>query len=52
LLTAGAPLWATLAIDPSVAALCDGGQVEAVEFTEVPEMVKAFVQAVPVTKRE
>jgi ATP-binding protein involved in chromosome partitioning len=51
-LAAGAPVLAQLPIDPLVAALCDGGQVEAVELTEVPEMVKAFVQAVPVTKRE
>jgi Mrp family chromosome partitioning ATPase len=51
-LTAGAPLLAQLPIDPTVAALCDEGQVEAVEFSEVPEMVKAFVQAVPVAKRE
>ncbi len=49
-LTAGAPLLAQLPIDPTVAALCDGGQVEAVELAEVPDMVKAFVQAVPVTQ--
>ena len=51
-LTAGAPLLAQLPIDPTVATLCDEGQVEAVELPEVPEMVKAFVQAVPVKKRE
>jgi Mrp family chromosome partitioning ATPase len=49
-LAAGAPVLAQLPIDPTVAALCDGGQVEAVELPEVPEMVKAFVQAVPVKK--
>jgi Mrp family chromosome partitioning ATPase len=51
-LAAGAPVLAQLPIDPSVAALCDGGQVEAIELPEVQEMVKAFVQAVPVKKRE
>jgi len=51
-LTADAPLLAQLPIDPTVAALCDEGRVEAVELPEVPEMVKAFVQAVPVKKRE
>ena len=51
-ITSGAPLLAQLPIDPTVATLCDEGQVEAVELAEVPEMVKAFVQAVPITKRE
>ena len=49
-LTAGAPLLAQLPIDPTVVALCDTGQVEAVELPGVPEMVKAFVQTVPVTR--
>ena len=49
-LASSAPLLARLPIDPTVAALCDGGQVEAVELAEVPDMVKAFVQAVPVTQ--
>jgi hypothetical protein len=47
---AGAPLLAQLPIDPTVAALCDGGQVETVELAEVPGMAKAFIQAVPVTQ--
>ena len=51
-LAADAPVLAQLPIDPLVAALCDGGQVEAIELPEVPDMVKAFVQAVPVKKCE
>ncbi len=50
-LTAGAPLLAQLPIDPQVSALCDAGQVESVTLAEIPAMLKAFIEAVPVTAR-
>ena len=48
-LAAGAPLLAQLPIDPTVAPLCDEGNVEAVDLAEIPALLKAFVEAVPVT---
>ncbi len=49
MLTAGAPLLAQLPIDPNVAALCDAGQIETATLAEIPAMLQAFIQAVPVT---
>lgn len=49
-LTAGAPLLAQLPIDPRISALCDAGQVDAVDLLELPDLVHAFTQAVPVNK--
>jgi Mrp family chromosome partitioning ATPase len=46
--TAGAPLLAQLPIDPNVAAMCDAGQVEDVNLTEMPGLLEAFIKAVPV----
>jgi Mrp family chromosome partitioning ATPase len=48
-LTAGAPLLAQLPIDPQVSALCDAGKIESVSLEEIPALLKAFIQAVPVT---
>jgi len=50
-LTAGAPLLTQLPIDPLVAALCDAGQVESVTLAEIPALLKAFIEAVPVAER-
>jgi hydrogenase maturation protease len=47
-LAAGAPLLAQLPIDPRVAILCDVGQVESVTLAEIPALLKAFIEAVPV----
>ena len=49
--TAGAPLLAQLPIAPNVAALCDAGQVESVTLAEIPALLKAFIEAVPVAER-
>ncbi|MBU4457022.1 MAG: Mrp/NBP35 family ATP-binding protein, partial [Nanoarchaeota archaeon] len=51
MLTAGAPLLAQLPIDPNVAALCDAGRVETVTLAEIPALLKAFIEVVPVTER-
>ena len=51
MLTAGAPLLAQLPIDPQVSALCDTGNVELVILAEIPELLKAFAQAMPVMVR-
>jgi Mrp family chromosome partitioning ATPase len=48
MLTAGAPLLAELPIDPQVAALCDAGDVEQVTLAEIPALLEAFTQAMPV----
>ena len=48
MMTANAPLLAQLPIDPQVTALCDAGLVESVMLTEIPELLKAFIQAIPV----
>ena len=45
---AGAPLLAQLPINPLVASLCDAGKVEAVTLPEMPALLKAFIEAVPV----
>lgn len=46
--TAGAPLLAQLPIDPTVAALCDVGDIENIELSETSEFLDAFVKTVPV----
>ncbi|HLE50505.1 MAG TPA: Mrp/NBP35 family ATP-binding protein [Anaerolineales bacterium] len=51
MLTAGAPLLAQLPIDPQVSALCDTGNVELVILAEIPALLKAFAQAMPVMVR-
>jgi Mrp family chromosome partitioning ATPase len=48
--TAGAPLLAQLPIDPNVAALCDAGQIEEVNLSEIPGLIEAFAKAMPVKK--
>jgi len=48
MMTANAPLLAQLPIDHQVTALCDAGMVESVMLTEIPELLKAFIQAIPV----
>lgn len=47
-MTADAPLLAQLPIDPTVAALCDAGDIEKVELAEIPGLLDAFVNAVPI----
>jgi len=47
---ASAPLLARLPIDPRVAVLCDMGHIESVTLAEIPSLLKAFIEAVPVTK--
>jgi Mrp family chromosome partitioning ATPase len=49
--TAGAPLLAQLPIDPQVSALCDTGMVEWVNLAEIPALLQAFIQAMPVKAR-
>jgi ATP-binding protein involved in chromosome partitioning len=51
-LTAGAPLFAQLPIDPQVTALCDEGKVESVTLAEIPALLKAFTRAMPVTANQ
>ena len=51
MLTAGAPLLAQLPIDSQVAAMCDAGKIETVTLAEIPALLNAFIQAVPVTER-
>jgi hydrogenase maturation protease len=48
MLTAGAPLLAQLPIDPQVSGLCDAGDVELVTLVEIPALLEAFIQAMPV----
>jgi Mrp family chromosome partitioning ATPase len=50
MMTANAPLLADLPIDPQVAALCDAGEIEKVSLAEIPAFLRAFLQAMPVTK--
>jgi Mrp family chromosome partitioning ATPase len=47
-MTAGAPLLAQLPIDPGISALCDSGKVEDVNLPEIPDLLKAFIEVVPV----
>jgi len=47
-ITAGAPLLAQIPITPDVAALCDAGQVEDVNLAEMPELLAAFIKAIPI----
>ena len=42
-----APLLARLPLDPGVVACCDAGRIEDVELAEVPALMNAFVEAVP-----
>lgn len=49
--TAGAPLLAQLPLDPQVAAMCDAGDIELVSLEEIPSLLKAFVQVMPVRRR-
>jgi Mrp family chromosome partitioning ATPase len=51
MMTAGVPMLAQLPIDPQVSALCDAGDVERVIMAEIPALLKAFIQAMPVTRR-
>jgi Mrp family chromosome partitioning ATPase len=51
MMTANAPLLAELPIDPQVAALCDAGEIEKMTLTEIPALLNAFIQAMPVTRR-
>jgi Mrp family chromosome partitioning ATPase len=44
---ASAPLLAQLPIDPTVSDLCDAGEVEKVNLEEIPTLLEAFIQAVP-----
>jgi Mrp family chromosome partitioning ATPase len=48
-LAAAVPRLARLPIDPRVAALCDAGEIESIGLDEIPALLKAFIQAVPVT---
>jgi hypothetical protein len=48
-LTAGAPLLAQLPIDSQVAAMCGTGEIETVTMAEIPPLLKAYIQAMPVT---
>jgi ATP-binding protein involved in chromosome partitioning len=48
---ARAPIMAKIPINPLVASLCDAGQVEAVTLPETNELVKAFLDKVPVIMR-
>jgi hypothetical protein len=36
-------------MDPQVAALSDAGEIESMTLAEIPALLKAFIQAVPVT---
>ena len=47
--TAAAPLLAQLPIDPQVSSLCDAGKIEMINLAEIPALLKAFIQVVPVT---
>ncbi|MEW5872570.1 MAG: P-loop NTPase [Chloroflexota bacterium] len=51
--TASAPLLAQLPIDPQVAALCDVGEVEAVDLQEIPALLDAFtkIDAIHIERR-
>jgi Mrp family chromosome partitioning ATPase len=51
MLTAGSPLLALLPIDPQVSALCDAGDIERVTLVEIPALLEAFIQVMPVTQR-
>ncbi len=50
-LAASAPLLAQLPIDPSIAALCDDGQIESVQLSEIPALMKTFLEAMPATSK-
>jgi hypothetical protein len=42
---------AQLPIDPRVSVLCDAGKIESVNLAEIPALLKAFIQVMPVTAR-
>jgi ATP-binding protein involved in chromosome partitioning len=46
---AQAPLLAQLPVNSLVTALCDAGKVEAVTLPEMPDLLKAFLNAVPIS---
>jgi Mrp family chromosome partitioning ATPase len=48
-LISAAPLLARLPMDPQVAALSDAGEIESMTLAEIPVLLKAFIQAVPMT---
>ena len=48
---AAAPILARLPMDPQAAALCDAGEIESMTLAEIPALLKAFIQVVPVTTR-
>jgi hydrogenase maturation protease len=45
---AGAPVLARLPINPLVAPLCDSGNIEAVTLPEMPDLLKAFIESIPI----
>lgn len=49
--TANAQILAKLPIDPNVAAMCDAGQIEKVMLEEIPALLDAFLQVVPVKQK-
>lgn len=49
--TANAPILAKLPIDPTVAAMCDAGKIEKVMLEEIPAMIDAFLDVVPVISK-
>jgi ATP-binding protein involved in chromosome partitioning len=46
---AGAPLLAQLPINPLVTSLCDAGKVEAITLHEMPDLLKVFLEVMPVS---
>jgi hypothetical protein len=46
---AGAPLLAQLPINPLVTSLCDAGRVESLTLYETTDLLKAFLNVVPVS---
>lgn len=44
--SSNAPILAQIPIDPYVAGLCDGGDVELVDLEETPKMLENFIQAI------
>jgi Mrp family chromosome partitioning ATPase len=47
-MAASVPVMARLPIDPQVAALCDAGQIEMVNLAEIPALLEAYIEAMPV----
>lgn len=44
-LTANAPILAQVPVDPAISSLCDSGNVEAIQFEGLDELIHAFVTA-------